>query len=78
MVTNGENANGNGDSKSGVSNNQSLAKPADNKTESKAKPASGSNTPKEGSPKTVGSATSAESTADAGASQEANRNRYML
>lgn len=76
MVTNGEN--NSDDSKSGAANNQSSTKPAEVKTESKAKSASGSNTPKEGSPKTVGSATAAESTADSRAAQDTNRKRYIF
>lgn len=80
MVINGENANGSDDSRSnsGTSNFQSTTKPADTKSEPKAKPSSGSNTPKEGSPKTVGSVTAAESTADAAVSQDTNRKRYIF
>lgn len=79
MVANGnaENANGGDETRSTGSNNANngASKPAA-APENKTKPSSGSPTPMEGSPKTVGSTTAAENTEEMTSHPEDSRTRY--
>lgn len=82
MVANGnaENANDDDETRSTGSNNANngASKPATTAVapENKTKPSSGSPSPREGSPKTVGSTTAAENTEETTTEPEASRTRY--